>query len=62
MLIKNLLIPGDPSLATSAEASVAETLGMTNQLGGKEGKEMAIRIEIITCSNISTNRHFFPSL
>jgi len=49
MFMVFLLIPGDPSLATFAEALVAETLGMTGHVGVKEGKEMAIRVVIVIC-------------
>ncbi len=55
-----LLIPGDPSLATFAEASVAETLWMTGHLGVKRGKKWRFVLSLSYVDNFSTNRHFFP--
>jgi hypothetical protein len=49
---KIVLGDGDPSLA----------LGMTLFFGLGLGKEVAIRGQNINLRNLSTNRHFFPSV
>jgi hypothetical protein len=50
MFMSILLNRGDPSLS----------LRMTGHQVVKEGKEMAIRIVIVTCGKFLPNRHFFP--